>query len=335
MLGLLLAGGLWFFHFAGPKPSPEEEQPEETRRIDFTTRFEDLRVGDGVQPETDEADSRPVAEDEDIYLADEMISDDFSGRLAEKIFNAYIPAGPAGGPGRFALTFKQVNMNYAVDLTGFRVDQEDILRGRQEVLGHLLQPVVIRSATSFYGPRLLDRIQDLAQTRIRTIPSPAQPQERVLTRYETAELFRLLAERLNQLSEVFERTAADPGTLDLVGDYLLVVDELRDTYFKYWQLDEDSNASERERLGNEIKSLIMQRENIREKIISRVADSEMRQAGHDHVYEVQWIYRRMEVDGFSGESIQALAEAARIVADQALERSEKLLENDAGSIQDQ
>lgn len=330
VFGVLLATGLGVFYFSGKSgPETQPETAEEKRTIDFTTRFDDIEISD-VQPQdikSEETEAVEVDEEKSPREdSDDVFSEGFINQLADLIFDNYLPSDGLGSLSRM-ITFKQVNMNFATDLSQLNVDQEDdILKARQEVLEFVLDPVIISRSADYFGTKLLDRLNYLAENRTKNIPSGQGYEERLLTRGETEEMLELFSIRLTYLAHVFEKTVNDERVISLIRDYLNIVDSLRDVYFEYWQLDDESPMSERERLSERIKTLITQRENVRERIMSRVADAEMRQAGHDYVYEAQWVYRRIEKDGFNKESIVALAEAGKSLADKALIRAQDILD---------
>lgn len=327
--GLVVLAGLWFYFFARDQESRTVvERTEQTREIDFSARIDEfaplgIQEDDDLLPDHAEEDETDDPEQvQEAFFAQRFVND-----LAELIFEKYIPSGSTGNESRIMLSFKQVNMNYAVDLSGFDVDQEDILKARQEVFSYFLQPAVVAMAADYFGPRLLDRILYLCENRTKSIPAAQGVEERLLTEMEQVELFRLFSQRLSYLSRVIGKSASEPQVAMKVKGYLDSVEQLRNVYFEYWQLEETSDRDERERLGTEIKRLIAQREGYREEIITLVASPEMKEAGHDYVYEAQWVYRRTEIDGFSRESIENLAQAGSMVAVMAMDRAEVLLEN--------
>lgn len=334
VLVVLLIAGLWMFYsWEREEDKKVVEKIEETRAIDFTARVDEgpeepeedavLPVPEEEVPVDPDMEEEPVEE-----FADEVLRDGFIDTLAEMIFDNYFPAGGPGDSSRFMLSFKMVNMHFATDLSDFKVDDQDILEARKEVMGHLFQPLVVDMLTRHYGPRLLDRILYLAQEREKSIPTDQGLEERLLSKAETANMLMAFSTRVSYLARVFEKAAANAGVMDQVEDYLRTVDELRDVYFEYWQLDDGSQDREKETLGGKIKELIERREAIRDEILTEVADTKMRQAGHDYVYEVQWIYRRTRVDGFSSEAVRSLADAAQTLSLMALNRAEAVLEKD-------
>lgn len=322
--------GLWLFYFSpDPRQPSQTESTQQTRDIDFSARVTEPpeKVTDAGLEEPDS--TKPLEEDEEEIResSQEIIRDNFINIMADMIFENYLPPGAAGDSSRFLLTFRRVNMNFATDLSGFRVDSDNPLQARQEILENLLHPVIIRSAAKYYGPRLIQRIVHLAQNREKSISTPDGIENRLLTRAESSGLLKHFSRRMSYLAHVFEKSVADDQVLDMVAEYLNTVDKLRDVYFEYWQLDEDSDAHEKETLGREIKTLIRQREEIRKNILSATATHEMRKAGHDYVYEAQWVYRRVRIDGFSKDSIQTLANVARMVSFMAKDRAEEILES--------
>ncbi len=329
VLFILLIFGLWLVYFSGqPKPPPQPEKVEQTNDIDISDRldvFEDEEIKDLMPDEKDETEPG-VENDIEKEFTDQVLKDGFINKLAEMIYENYFPAHSPGESAKFMLSFKMVNMHFATDLSDFKVDEEDILEARQEVMQHLLQPVVISKAARFYGPKLMDRIVYLAENMKKSIPRDQGSEERFLSKAETADLLRLFSRRISYLARVFERSVAGDDVLDLVDDYLGTVEALRDVYFEYWQLDENSEDHERERLGRDIQTLIEQRESIRESILTRVATTDMRMAGHDYIYESQWVYRRVRIDGFSMDSIQSMADAGKALSLMALDRAEKVLD---------
>lgn len=329
VLGILLIVGLWLVYFSeDPEGEPVSEKVEETHAIDFTTRIEGVPEEeiDPAVPQEEIPAEPDVEDDPGEEFTDEVLKDGFVDSLAKMIFDNYFPAKAPGESDRFMLSFKMVNMHFATDLSDFRVDEQYILEARQEVMRHLLQPVVVDTVVRFYGPRLMDRIVYLAGNREKSIPTDQGSEERLFSKAETADLLRVFSRRLSYLSQVLERTAANSEVLDLINDYLRTVDKLREVYFEYWQLEDGSHDQKRDMLGSEIKALIERREDIREEVLSAVASADMRAAGHDYVYEVQWVYRRVRVDGFSKNSIQSLADAGKDLSLMALDRAEAVLE---------
>ncbi len=319
---ILLVLGIWFFYYSDRDEAPQvSEKAEETYAIDFTAREGVLEEHvSELEPEED------MSEDDHPESGEEVLREGFINNLAEMIFLNYFPSQSQANSASFMLSFKMVNMHFATDLSDFRVDDQNILEARKEVISNLLQPPVISTVTQLYGPKLIDNIVDLAENRERSIPGAQGSEDRLLTRVETADLLRLFSQRISYLAYVFERSVTDDKVLDLIEDYLQTVDDLRDVYFEYWQLNDDHQSQESERLGRAIQNLIRQREAIRDEILSGVATTDMREAGHDYIYEAQWVYRRIRVDEFSRDSILSLAEAGKAVSVMALDRAEIVLE---------
>lgn len=330
LLIFVFIAGLWLFYFSpDPRQPSQTESTEQTRAVDFSARVTEpsQEVTDAGLEEQDPAGPLEDDEDEIRESSQEIIREDFINKMADMIFENYLPAGTAEDTSRFLLTFRRVNMNFATDLSDFRVEDNNPLQARQEILENLLHPVIIKSAAKYYGPRLIERIIHVAQNREKSISTPDGTENRLLTNAETSDLLKHFSRRMSYLAYVFEKSVTDDQVLDMVKKYLDTVDELRDVYFEYWQLDEDSDAHEKENLGREIKTLIREREEIRKNILSAAATPKMRQAGHDYVYEAQWVYRRVRVDGFSKDSIQALANVGRMVSFMARDRAEEILES--------
>ena len=327
----LLAAGLLFYYFSGRQETePGLETRQQVYPIDISAPIDDITDHAEPYDQEDDVDKdiKDAEEDEKKEkYRDDVLKEGFISTLAEMIFTGYHPATAPGDSARFTTTFKMINMHFAVDLSDFEVDQQNILEARQKVLNHLLQPAVVKSAAEYYGPRLINHIIYLAQNRKKIISTLDATEERLLTTAETADMLRLFSRRMSYLAHVFEKSVNHAEVMDMVADYLQVIDNLNNVYFEYWQLDEDSPNQDREYLGTKIKSLIQQREDMRNDIISRVATADMRQEGHDYVYEAQWIYRRTVVDGFSEESVQSLADAGKMISFMALDRAEQLLDD--------
>ncbi|WP_045214772.1 hypothetical protein [Desulfonatronovibrio magnus] len=326
VLGLAGAAG-WFVYQSGSQKQHEDsDRVEETRRIDFAARMEARQAEEEQQqPEVIDVVLEDLIEDhqdQEETPLEEFIGQQAVNSLAEIIFASYLPG--AGGQSQLLLSLNQVNMHFATDLSDFEVTEEDLPVARQQVFAKLLQPGVISALSAYFGPRLLDRVEELTKNKTKIITVEQDVEERKLRRTESADLFRLLAQRLSYLSRVFENSVHDP-TIIYTRDYLRKVNELQQAYFEYWQMEDDAGNEERDRLGRKINSLIAEREEIRENIVSAVASTDMREAGYDYVYEVQWVYRRIEVDGYSRESMLALAEAGRMLSAMSLDRAEEVL----------
>lgn len=320
VLILLLIGtgtGLRHHFFREPPPDPEQAvypdtQPSKPVQVTRVDPFDEKVFND----------SELISEDEtEEGLEDQVITSTFISDLAELIFGHYHPGDSPGRGGYLTLSFKELNMHYATDLTGLRYEEREVLKAREEIFGQLLQPRVIDFLIRSFGPDLFQELVHLAQTRTRDVQGQQGWEERLLTREETLEMLNLLAQRLDQLSIVFAETVEHDGVLEWVGDYLDTVEELNSVYFEYWQLEEGAEDDRRDQLADRIKELITRRENIRSLIVEEVAGAEILEAGQDVVYETQWIYRRIELGGFSRESIMSLAEAAGRLADMSRQKA--------------
>ncbi len=320
VLALLGAAGLvWYYQFPEPPVEPDDpdvtlhpvEKPDEPVEVTSLDPLQEYLERDPEDPEG--------------LPDDEVITDRFIRDLANLIFRNYHPAEDPGKEGSFTLSFKELNMHYATELTGLSYQEQEVLQAREEILGHLLQPEVIDLVVRRYGPELFDRLVHLAETEPREGHTPQGLQERLLESRETAEMLDIVARRLEQLAHVFSRTAREEPVLKRMREYLDTVEELNSVYFEYWQLDE-SHDERRSELASRIKQLIMQRENIRGKIVNRVSTPEIAEAGHDVLYEVQWIFRRVEKGGFSRDSIQAMAQAGEDLARMARDKADELVE---------
>ena len=323
---ILGAGALvWYYQFREPPVEPDDpditmhpvEKPDDPVDV---TELDPLREHLEREPED------PVEPREPEELPDdEVITDRFIRDLASLIFRNYHPAVSPAEEGGFTLSFRELNMHYATELTGLSYEEQDVLQAREEVLGHLLQPEVIDLVVRRYGPELFDRLVHLAETEPREVHTSQGLQERQLENRETVEMLEIVAQRLEHLAHVFSRTSSEEPVLERMRDYLDTVEELNSVYFEYWQLDE-SDDERRSELASRIKQLIMQRENIRGKIVDRVSTPQIAEAGLDVLYQVQWIFRRVEKGGFSRDSIQAMAEAGEDLASMARDRADELVQ---------
>ncbi|WP_291323462.1 hypothetical protein [Desulfonatronospira sp.] len=325
---LLLGGGtlVWHFQFRDPPVEPDEpgiemypvQVPEDPADITRLDPLEDFLIDPEEEPLEDAEDSERLPEDQ-------VITDRFVQDLANLIFRHYHPGSVPGGQGVFTLSFKELNMHYATELTGLQHQSQEVLQAREEILGHLLQPRVIDLVVDRYGPELFERLVYLGQNEPREVATPQGMQERLLSSGEIVEMLEITASRLEYLAYVFSMTAQEPGVLGLVQDYLDAVEDLNSVYFEYWQVEE-SDDDRRSELASRIKQLIMLRENIRSRIVDLVSKPAIAEAGHDVVYEAQWIYRRVEKGGFSRDSIQAMARGAEDLAGMARDKADGLVQ---------
>ncbi len=313
------AAMVWYYQFREPPVEPEDpditlrpvEEPDEQLDVTGLDPLQEYLERDPEEPD-----------DPDALPDDQVITSRFIQDLAELIFRHYHPAREPGEEGSFTLSFKELNMHYATELTGLMHQEQEVLQAREEILGHLLQPEVIDLVVRRYGPELFDRLIHLAETKPREISTSQGVRERLLENRETVEMLQILARRLEHLAHVFSRTAREEPVLERMRQYLDTVEELNSVYFEYWQLDDyDERRSE---LASKIKQLIMQRENIRGRIADRVSTPEITEAGYDVLYEVQWIFRRVEKGGFSRDSIRAMAQAGEDLARMARENADDL-----------
>ncbi len=323
VLILLLIGtgaGVRYHFFREPSPDPDsagypDAQPDSPVLVTQADPFNGKVFKDSEDISEEEAEEG---------LEDQVITSTFISDLAELIFGHYHPGDSPGRGGYLTLSFKELNMHYATDLTGLRYEEREVLKAREEIFGQLLQPSVIDLLVRSYGPELFQELVHLAETRTRDVRGQQGWEERLLTREETVEMLGLFAERLEQLSIVFVETVEHDGVLEWVGDYLDTVEELNSVYFEYWQIEDESEEYRRDQLADRIKELITRRENIRTLVVEEVAGTEILEAGQDVVYEAQWIYRRIELGGFSRESIMSLADVAGKLADMARQKSKEI-----------
>ncbi|MFN2342594.1 MAG: hypothetical protein ABR542_04490, partial [Desulfonatronovibrio sp.] len=184
VFGVLLATGLGIYYFSGKsEPEVQPEVAEEKRTIDFTTRFDDIVVSD-IQLQDNQLEEAEVVEvDEersDEEASEDAFSDGFINQLSDLIFDNYLPSAGSENLCRM-ITFKQVNMYFATDLSQLSVDQEDdILKARQEVFEFFLDPVIISRSADYFGTRLLDRLNYLAENKTKNIPAAQGYEERLL-----------------------------------------------------------------------------------------------------------------------------------------------------------
>ena len=177
ILTLVVAVGalnVWY-HFLRPDPQPPEihlrpvHEPEDPVRVTEVDPLEPELV-----PEDPERPREP--EEPEELPDDEMITPKFIQDFAELVFYHYQP-GPQDEEGRFTLTFKELNMHYATDLTGLRHQADEVMQAREEVFAHLLQPEVIDLVVRRYGPELVEHIVHLAENEPKEVVTQEEREE--------------------------------------------------------------------------------------------------------------------------------------------------------------
>jgi hypothetical protein len=246
-----------------------------------------------------------IREDGTVTLA-------FVEALTDSLLAGFQPVGSRGAPAT-TITIKSLNLRFGQELTGFSVSGDDPGASRRAVLDYVFTPGTIRMLHELYAPVLLTHLVDSATLDERSYTVGDAVEERTLTKAETAIMLRLVAQRAEQTASALRAINTDQAITELASKYLGAAKAVERANLQLQQaIDANRDSAE---TGQRLKQAILQREQIRESIITRMRDACPGCPDSDLFYLAQWSYRRVRTE--PDKRLAAFAEAADALDDLA------------------
>jgi len=243
---------------------------------------------------------------------DNMVTFTFVESLADFMLHRFLPQNMQGRPATLAST-KSLNMYYGQDLDGFDVNSDDIRMARKTVLDYAFTPKMIRILYDLYTPVLMAHIVDTAATDEREYKNGDTVERRTLTNAETATMLRLNALQIEQTATAFRAIANDSSITELAGKYLGAAKAVERANLQLQNAMADETNTSKPSLR--LKQAIIQREQIKKSVISRLKKACSECPDSDLFYLAQWSYRR--VLGEPNKKLETFGIAADVLDDLA------------------
>ena len=123
---------------------------------------------------------------------DAVVTPHFVHDLAGWLATSYSPSSTEGKSGRSSVTLRSANARYSSS-SALRSVESDVLKGRASILRYVYSPGMLEALYRMYGPHFLTELDAAAQAR----KSP-------LDKAQTADMFRVYADRLERVSNALE-----------------------------------------------------------------------------------------------------------------------------------
>lgn len=243
---------------------------------------------------------------------DRIVTLTFVEALTDSLLAGFQPVGSRGAPAT-TLSIKSLNLLFGQELTGFSVSGDDVGASRQAVFDYVFNPGMIRMLHELYAPVLLAHLVDSATLDERRYTVGGAVEERTLSKTETAIMLRLIAKQAEQTASALRAVNTDPAITELAGRYLGAVKAVERANLQV-QKAIDANRDTTE-TGQRLKQAILQREQIRKSVITRMRDACPDCPDSDLFYLAQWSYRRVLAE--PDKRMAAFAEAADALDDLA------------------
>ena len=285
---------------------------------------------------------------EPSWIKDFVVTSTFVQDLADYLVNHYQPASTVDNPGqegRISLSFKSLNARYGLELIGLRHSGGTLKKAREEVLGKLMNPDLLREAYHRYAQTFLDTLVSKArQTRKETLDGEMRP----LSDDQISEMLRLNSAYVQDVGEVLEALNSDPALPKQVGTYLqaekmavhanFVLNQERNRYeilLQSGEKDSEDREVARQKLNQaesrkkdaamEYRAALKQREQARQELLDMIdAQAEgVDLEQHEILYISEWVFRRLE-SGQQGEALQVAAQLLQELADRFSARARAL-----------
>lgn len=268
-------------------------------------------------PEPEEAKSPNVIE----VSEDKVVTFTFVESFADFLLHRFQPTGANGKPSSNA-SAKTLNVYYGQELDGFAVEADDIRAARKRVLDYAFNPTMLNTLYALYSPVVMAHIVESATNDDREYTVGVQSERRTLTEAETAIMLRMNASKIDQTATVLRAISKDPKITKLAGQYIQAAKavERANTQLQNAIADEKDTSKPSQRL----KQAIMQREQVKKSITSRLKKACQSCTDSDLFYLAQWSYRRvlngpemkLETFGVAAEILTKLAGQFRATADE-------------------
>jgi hypothetical protein len=272
------------------------------------------------------------------WIKDFVVTSTFIQDLADYVIDHYQPPLTKDNPGEagtITVSFKSLNARYGLELIGLRHSADNLKKAREEVLGKLMNPDLLREAYERYAQTFVKALVDKArETRNETIDGDLQ----TMTDGQIAEMLRLNSEYVDDVSAVLQVLARDPALTEQVEEYLraekkavhanFVLNQEQNRYDVLTQSRGQSDESEtvteqkisqaesrKKKAAENYRNALQKREQARQKLLEMIAaqSSDVDLEQHEILYISEWVFRRLD----SGQGSEAIEAASSLLDDLA------------------
>jgi hypothetical protein len=328
----------------------QQEKPE-FKIVHSANRTEEARLrqeatskSSGQKPADANATLEPDQAGEDqerkqaSWIKDFVVTSTFVQDLADYVIDHYQPPLTKDNPGKegtITVSFKSLNARYGLELIGLRHSADNLKKAREEVLGKLMNPELLRQAYERYAQTFVKSLMDKArQTRNETLDGDLQ----TMTEGQIAEMLRLNSEYVDDVSAVLQVLATDPALTEQVEEYLraekkavhanFVLNQEQNRFDVLTQSRGQSDESEtvteqkisqaqsrKKKAAENYRSALKKREQARQKLLEMIAaqSSDVDLEQHEILYIAEWVFRRLD----SGQGSEAIEVASNLLDDLA------------------
>lgn len=325
LLALGVGGVVWYkFIRTSPKPSfTEPAQPDNQGQVSGYLR--DIPKGDDIVAGDDDAtreqvddtqampmesngtadiapgETQPIEKAPPVPEEDSIVRPAFMVDLAVFAADHFQPAGTRDNPGKKALStlsFRTLNMRYGVDLTGLETQNEDVFKAREEIFDYVLKPVVMRLVYIIYAGKFVDTLTQIGGNQTRAyITGPNTYEERSLSSADTADMLNIYAADIRGAAACLDAFARRKELSAAYSRYVAAVARVNNAYMRY--MDAEAAGGRVERLADEIRDAVQDRENLKNKLITslRGNSSSIKSLDDADVLDIAgWAHRRLAAD---------------------------------------
>lgn len=251
---------------------------------------------------------------------DKMVTFTFVESMADFLLHRFQPTNENGTPAT-KVSAKTLNMYYGRELDGFSVQGNDIRLARQSVLDYAFTPSMLKTLYSLYSPVFMAHIVETATNDDREYTVGVQSERRSLTEAETAVMLRLNAQVIDQTASVLRAVANDPSITQLAGQYIQAAKAVGRANVQLQNAITDNKDTSTS--STRLKQAIMQREQVKRTITSRLKKACLNCPEAELFYITQWSYRRvlnnpekkLATFGVAAEVLEEMAKQFRTTAD--------------------
>lgn len=243
---------------------------------------------------------------------DRVLSDDFIRDLAGVLAAHYQPAGTRtnlGNRGVVTLTFKKLNMRYGTELTGLKVDSQDVVTARKQALEHLFSPIVLRLVFDIFSQPLIDELMVQGAAQQREFKSGNTYVTRPITSAQVREMLKLYTALVADTGKTFEAFASRPDLTTALNRYFEASARVNAAYGKYSDREAvEAPQDELDDISLEIKNAIQAREQARAGLLTGIRLGPGSTLAESDVIDIAaWVHRRLASDADAMNAVGAIA----------------------------
>ncbi|QJB57576.1 hypothetical protein [Pseudodesulfovibrio sp. zrk46] len=214
----------------------------------------------------------------------------FVESLSDYLLNRFTPQDENGKPATLA-SAKSLNMYFGREMDGFSIDGDDIFQARQRLLDYVFTPNIINMLYGMYKSAFIAQLIDSATSEEREYKVGVETERRVLDGYETAVMLKLNARRIEQTSIILRAIGSDSKITESAGKYLQAQRAVGRANVQLQNAIADGKSTSE--ASTRLKQAIMQREQIKSSLITRMKKTCTGCPDSELFYLAQWSYRRV------------------------------------------